>query len=82
MLINRLLERIDTLILDAHSAMGRKVLSSDEGSQKGFLEEDLRGQLDTHVRDPCSMRGNLRRQDTFKSMGKAFMWLELGVEAE
>lgn len=60
MLINRTLERIDTLILDAHSAVGRKVLSSGGSSQKGFLGEDLRGQLDTHVQDPCSMQKELQ----------------------
>ena len=42
--------RIDTTILDTYSAVGGRVLSSDRGNQKGFLEEYLRGQLETLAR--------------------------------
>lgn len=68
----------------------RKVLSSDGGSQKGFLEEILRGQLGTDMQDQCSVQTELyvwkpedqTKQDTFKSMEEAFVWLELGVNTE
>jgi hypothetical protein len=42
--------RINTTILDTYSAVGGRVLSSDRGNQKGFLEEYLRGQLETLAR--------------------------------
>lgn len=78
------------MILDTHSVVGRQALSSDGGSHKGFLEEDLRGQLDTEGQDQCSMQRELcswkpedqRQQDTFTSIEKAFLWIELAVKAE